>query len=170
MYAQPEMWASAGKDERGPALASNAPTNVMADASNAPDDQGAGRNASDKKAAVSAVPEQKASSAKASDAKTPEPSGVSAALHPAVSPSTAGPAKLENDVAEPAVEPGFGQTPAVAVPSSVQKSAPSAKPPAAPKAPAVGPHVSAVSQGRATRSRHQFAQSNAVDETFFAFN
>ncbi|MFZ1990226.1 MAG: tetratricopeptide repeat protein [Alphaproteobacteria bacterium] len=170
MYAQPEMWASAGKEERGPALASNAPANVMADASSAPDDKVDGDKASDKKAAVSAVPEQKASAAKAPDAKPLVPTGVSAAVRPAVS---AVPAKTENDLAEPAVEPGFMQKPAAAVvgaraPSAPKPAAPSTKQPAAPK-PAVGQHVSTI-EGKGSRMRQQFAQSNAPDETFFAFN
>src|SRR5262249_38698997 len=100
-------------------------------------------------------------------AKPLEPAGVTAAVRPAVS---AVPAKPESDAMEPAVDPAPVQKPA-AEPVVPKAAAPATKQPATSSKPAVGQqHASAATDGKGSRMRQQFAQSNAPDETFFAFN
>jgi Flp pilus assembly protein TadD len=157
MYSQPEIWTAA-KEERGPSLASNAPSNVMADA-------------------VTSAPAD------------PKPAGVTSAIKPAAPAVSAVPAKVDTKpLAPPAVDSKAPQRATVApanaigAEKAVTPTAPAvsanAKPAASADAKAVPAqsqqparhHASPAVQSVLAIKPRQVAQSNAVDETFFAFN
>lgn len=148
MFAEPERWSVARADERGPALASNAPAGVMTDAVTSPSNDTAPATAA----------------------------GVTAAIHPAVSAlpvkvetTSLAPAVVKTPA--PKTEPA-AVAPAVAVTPVAVKPAVASAPAALPHnaVPAVKRHAPPSAQSEATDKPLQFAQANDVDDTFFAFN